>query len=147
MGFYTNNDIQTIPAGGSAVFTVTAIRDTTGNIKHSDGESTFLLSGGPNKRNTCPCCNQPCKQYPVNFGANIAIPEGGTVGEISVAIAVNGAVVPASNMIVPPAAVEEYYNVSREMPIPIWCGCCQTVTIVNTSDQAILMQDATLEIG
>jgi len=50
-------------------------------------------------------------------------------------------------MIVTPAAVEEYFNVSREMPVPIWCGCCQTVTITNTSDQAILMQNATLEIA
>jgi hypothetical protein len=82
----------------------------------------------------------------VNFGANIAIPTGGTVGQISLAIAVNGAVVPASTMIVTPAAVDEFFNVSREMPVAIFCGCCQSVSIVNTSGQPITVQNATIEI-
>lgn len=146
MGFYINDSVQTIAPGASAVF-YTSVRDRSGNIHFADGTGAFSLSGGPNRRSKCPCCNDPCKEYAVNFGANIAIPTGGTVGDISVAIAVNGAAVPASTMIVTPAAVEEYFNVSREMPVPIWCGCCQTVTITNTSDQAILMQNATLEIA
>lgn len=144
MGFYININEQTIPAGGSAIFTTTVIRDPS--VKHNDGEGSFLLSGGPNKRNVCPCKGSPCKLYPINFGANIAIPEGGTVEAISVAIAVNGSTVPASTMIVTPAAVEQYFNISREMPVGIFCGCCQTVTITNTSTQPILMQNATLEI-
>ena len=111
-----------------------------------DGSGSFMLSGGPNRRRTCPCCNAPCKQYPVNFGANIAIPTGGTVGPISVAFSVGGSTVPASTMEVTPAAVEEYFLISREMPVAIFCGCCQTVTVTNTSDQAILMKNATIEI-
>lgn len=147
MAFYTAIDAQVIEPNASAVFTATSIADSTGNVKHADGTSTFTLSGGPNKKKTCPCCNtQPCKQYPVNFGANIAINTGGTVGEISVAFAVNGSAIPVSTMAVTPAAVEEYFNVSREIPVPIWCGCCQSVTITNTSNQAILMRNASIEI-
>ena len=146
MGFYINDSVQTIAPGTTAVF-YTSVRDRSGNIHFADGTGAFSLSGGPNRRSSCPCCKDPCKEYAVNFGANIAIPTGGTVGDISVAIAVGGAPVPASTMIVTPAAVEEYFNVSREMPVPIWCGCCQTVTITNTSDQDILMQHATLEIA
>lgn len=146
MAFYINNDAQTVADNGSVVFDTTVIRDTSGNVRHSDGTSTFLLSGGPNRRRTCCCQGDPCKQYPVNFGANIAIPTGGTVGQISLAIAVNGAVVPASTMIVTPAAVGEFFNVSREMPVAIFCGCCQSVSIVNTSGQPITVQNATIEI-
>lgn len=146
MGFYTAIDEQTIQPGQSVIFTLTQIRDTSGNVKHSDGTGSFVLSGGPNKRQCCPCCNAPCKQYPVNFGANIAIPTGGTVDPITVAFSVGGAVVPASIMESTPTAIEQYNNISREMPVAIFCGCCQTVTVTNTSDQAILMKNATIEI-
>lgn len=146
MGFYTAIDEQTIQSGQSVIFTLTQIRDASGNVKHSDGTGSFVLSGGPNKRQCCTCCNAPCKQYPVNFGANIAIPTGGTVGPISVAFSVGGSTVPASAMEVTPAAVEQYFNISREMPVAIFCGCCQTVTVTNTSDQAIIMKNATIEI-
>lgn len=147
MGFYTANNVQTIAPNGSVVFDTVAIKDTTGKIKFTEGSSVFGLSGGANKRNICPCCNNtPCKQFPINFGANIAIPTGGTAGEISIAFAVNGATVPVSTMIATPAAVEEFRNVSCEIPVPIWCGCCQYVTVVNLSDQPILMKNAHIEI-
>lgn len=147
MIFCTANNVQTIAPNGSAVFDTTVIRDTTGSVKFAEGSSVFGLSGGANKRNTCPCCDTPCKQFPTNFGANIAIPTGGTVGEISVAFAVNGSALPVSTMTVTPAAVENFENISCEIPVPIWCGCCQYVTITNLSDQPILMRNAHIEIG
>ena len=78
----------------------------------------------------------------MDFGANIAIPTGGTVGPISVALTIDGATVPASTMTVTPAAVEEYFNVSRAINADIWNGCCESVAIRNTSDQPILVQQA-----
>lgn len=147
MAFYSTNEVQTIAPGASVVFNLTQIPDMSGDIMHQDGTSSFMLSGGPSRRRTCPCCNkQSCRQYLVNFGANVAIATGETVGPISVAISVNGATVPASTMITTPTAVDAYENISREMPVPIFCGCCQSVTITNTSDAAITMQNATLEI-
>ena len=58
------------------------------------------------------------------------------------AIMIDGATIPSSQMIVTPAAVEEYFNVSRAINVPIWRGCCESVSIRNTSDQPILVQNA-----
>ena len=49
---------------------------------------------------------------------------------------------PPSDMIITPAAVEEYFNVSRAVNAQIWAGCCETITIRNTSPQPILVQNA-----
>lgn len=78
-------------------------------------------------------------------GANIAIPTGGTAGEISVAIALDGTALPSTIMSVTPAAVEEYFSVGRETSVEIWRGCCQTVTIQNVSDQPILVRNAIVD--
>lgn len=85
--------------------------------------------------------------YDAEFGANIAIPTGGTVESISVAITVDGATVPSSQMIVTPAAVEEFFNVSRSVAIPIFKGCCETVAVRNTSEQPILVQNANIKFS
>lgn len=145
-GFYTNDAVQTIQPGASAIFSVTAISDDSGRVGHLNGTGIFELAGGQRRKSCCCCNRQWCRQYPASFSANIAIPTGGTVGAISVALSVGGGTVPASTMIVTPAAVEEYFNISVDMPVPVLCGCCQTFTVTNTSDQPILMQNASLEI-
>lgn len=131
----------TIPAGGDFVFSLAPVPCTRGYIRHRADSSDFLLSGQVPGRCTCGCnCNQSA-QYLVDFGANIAIPTGGTVGPISVALTINGSVVQTSTMIVTPAAVEEYQNISRAIHVPVWCDCgCATLTVRNTSDQDILAQ-------
>lgn len=106
-----------------------------------DGSGNFLLSGWV-PQNVCGRVNNA--RYLVGFGANIAIPEGGTVGAISVAIAIDGSTEQETTMIVTPAAVEEYFNVGRQANIPIWRNCCETVSIRNTSDQPILMMNANI---
>ncbi len=82
----------------------------------------------------------------MDFGANIAVPTGGTAEEISLGIAINGVTIPASEMTVTPAAVEEFFNVSREITADIWAGCCEVVSVRNLSDQPILMRNATIDI-
>lgn len=143
-GFYTNDAIQTIQPGASAVFNTVVSNDDVG---HVDGTGSFILSGGPKRPQRCGCCDkQACKRYSVSFGANIAIPEGETPVPISVAILVSGGTVPASTMIVTPAAVEEYFNVSTDILVPIVCGCCQSVTVTNLSTIPINMQNASITI-
>ena len=83
-------------------------------------------------------------RYLIDFGANIAIHTGETVGPISVAITIDGATLPSSQMTVTPAAVEEFFNVSRAITLGVWNGCCQTITIRNTSDIPILVQNANI---
>lgn len=137
---YSANAVQTIPPGGSFIFTETPSPCTRGFVRHRDGSGSFLLSGWT-PRKSCGCRSKSAKYF-VDFGANIAIPEGGTVEPISVAIAIDGSIVPATSMIVTPAAVDEYFNVSRASGVDIWNGCCETVTFVNTSTQPILAQNA-----
>ena len=127
MAEYSANAVQTVNPGESIVFTDAPVPCTRGLVRHRDETGSFLLRGDVTL---------------IDFGANIAIPEGGTVEAISVAITIDGATIPASDMIVTPAAVEQYFNVSRAVNAQIWSGCCETVTVRNTSSQPILVQNA-----
>lgn len=141
MAEYSANAVQTVNPGETIVFTEAPSPCGRGFVRHRDDTGSFLLSGW------VPCfgCFGPrSAEYLVDFGANIAIPEGGTVGPISVAIAIDGTTVSSTQMIVTPAAAGDYFNVSRAATIPIWNGCCETVSIRNTSDQPILVQNANI---
>lgn len=138
---YSAIAVQTINPGESAIFTEAPVPCRRGFVRHRDGSGNFLLSGWV-PQNVCGRVNNA--RYLVGFGANIAIPEGGTVGAISVAIAIDGSTEQETTMIVTPAAVEEYFNVGRQANIPIWRNCCETVSIRNTSDQPILMMNANI---
>jgi len=148
MAEYSANAIQIVNTGESIVFTETPVPCLRGLVRHRDDTGSFLLSGYVpyGWYNGCACCNcsNNSANYLVDFGANISIPTGGTVGPISVAITIDGTTVNSSTMIVTPAAVDEYFNVSRAINVPIWRGCCETVTVRNTSDQPIQVQNANI---
>lgn len=137
MAEYSANAVQTVNPGESIVFTDAPVPCNRGFVRHRDGSGSFLLSG------YMPCgkCGSNAT-YLVDFGANIAVPTGQTVGAISVALSIDGSTEPASTMIVTPAAVEEYFNVSRAINVQVWRGCCETVSIRNTSEIPILVQNA-----
>lgn len=143
MAEYSANALQTVNPGETVVFTEAPDPCRRGLVRHRDGTGSFLLSGWvPNIGCGCRCRRQRSAEYLVDFGANIAIPTGETVGPISVALTIDGATIPASQMIVTPAAVEEFFNVSRAINAQIWNGCCESVAIRNTSDIPILVQNA-----
>ncbi len=143
MAEFSNDARQIINPGASAVFTVTVEPCRYGLVRHRAGAGNFLLSGYVSPT-ACRCVKSA--KYFVDFGANIAVPEGQTVGPISVAISLDGANVPATEMIVTPAAVEDFFNVSRAANIDVWRGCCETVTITNTSTIPIAMTNANIVI-
>lgn len=145
MAEFTANALQTVNPGESVIFTASPQPCERGFVKHTDDTGNFLLSGWVPTRYGCRCKGKNA-EYLVNFGANIAIPTGGEVEAISVAIALDGSTLPASTMIVTPAAVEEFFNVSRAINAAVWNGCCQTVTVRNTSEQPILVQNANIII-
>ena len=128
--------IQTVAANQNVLFTDTV---TNGNcsITHRAGSGLVTLRG------TTTQCRA---RYKVSFGGNIAIPTGGTVEAIQVALAIDGEGLASSTMIVTPAAVEEYFNVFGAMFIDVPKGCCLTVSVTNTSTQDILVQNANLII-
>ena len=142
MAEYSANAVQVVNPGETIIFTNGPEPCTRGFVRHRDDTGNFLLSGWlPASR--CNCRNRNA-MYLVDFGANISIPTGGTVGAISVAISVDGTTIPTSSMEVTPAAVDEDSNVSRAINVPIWAGCCESVSVRNTSDQPIQVKEANI---
>ena len=141
MAEWSANAQQTVNPGETVIFTENPVPGRLGLVRHRDGTGIFLLKG----LSGCPC--NPSTNYLVQFGANIAIPTGGTVGPISLALAIDGNTVPATQMTITPAAVEEFGNVAVSANVSVWCGCCENFSVRNISDQPILVQNANLIIS
>ena len=126
MAEFIYNDVQLIQPGASALLQ-TAIGCNRGYVLHRPGSGILTLRG---------IINNPCSKfarYRVAFDGNIAIPEGGTAGEIQLAIAIDGEVVPTSIATATPTAVEAYWNVNGFAIIDVPAGCCYTVSVENAS--------------
>ena len=144
MAEWTNDAAQVVAPGESVIFAENPVPCNAGLVWNREGTGLFELKGyTPNKRMCC-CQPEPSAIYLVDFGANIAIPDGGTVGPISLAITLGGATIPASTMIVTPAAAEQYFNVSRAINALVRKGCCETLTVRNTSAIPVLVQNANI---
>lgn len=128
------NALQTVPANQNVYFTDTVVCGGP-SMTHRDDSGLVTLRG---------LTNQCRARFRVAFGGNIAVPAGGTVGPISLAIAIDGEAVQATTMIVTPAAVEEFFNVFSAVFVDVPRGCCVTVSVRNTSTQAIEVQNANL---
>ena len=134
MAEYTANAIQTVAVNQDILFTDDPVRGNN-SIMHREGSGLVTLRGI-----TCQCK----ARFRIFFGANIAVPEGGTASVISASIAISGEAIPTSSMIVTPAAVDEYFNVSASLFIDVPAGCCTNISVKNTSDQAINVQNANI---
>ena len=118
------NPIQEVALNAPILFD-TSIPCNRGNVYHEGNTGNFILKGASNNGN---CCNQYA-QYQVTFNGNIAIPEGGTVGPIAVALAVNGEPRLTSRAIITPAAVEEFGNVTSTAIIKVHRCCCFSLSV------------------
>lgn len=147
MAEYSNNSLQTVNPGETVIFTEAPVPCRRGLVRHRDDTGSFLLVGYLPRQGGCRCNRERDANYLVDFGANIAIPTGGTVEEISLALTVDGSSVPASTMIVTPAAVEQFFNVSRAINVSVFCNCCESLAVRNTSTQPILVQNANIIIS
>ena len=119
MAEYLANATQLVDLNQPIVFTA-SIPCNRGNVIHEDETGIFIL-----RSNTTGCF----ARYQVVFNGNIAVPTGGTVGPIAVAITVNGEARPTSRAIVTPAAVEEYNNVTSTAIITVPKGCCFSIGV------------------
>ena len=128
------NALQTVAANQNVYFTDT-ITGGSMSISHRSNSGLVSLFGNTNQ----------CRaRFKVTFGANIAIPEGETVGPVTLAIAIDGEAVQSTTMIVTPAAVEEYFNVASAVFLDVPKNCCLQVAVRNSSTQDILVQNANL---
>lgn len=132
----TANSVQTVATGQNILYTDTVV---AGNqcILHREGSGIVKLRG---------LTNQCRARFKITFNGNIAIPTSGTVGAISAAIAISGEPVTATNMIVTPAAGENYFNIASVTFVDVPSGCCTDISVKNTSTQNILVQNANLII-
>lgn len=119
MAEYLANVEQSVDLNNPIIFTA-SIPCTKGYIYHEDETGIFILRG---------ITNNCFARYQVTFNGNIAIPTGGAVTPIAVAIAVNGEPRITSRAIVTPAAVEEYNNVTSTAIITVPKGCCFTLSV------------------
>ena len=125
MAEFTSTTIQTVAAGQNLPLTETAIKGSN-CINHRAGAGNVTLRGLTNQ----------CKAlFKVSFGGNIAIPTGGTVGAISVALAVGGEALNSATAI---------SNVFTAVFVEVPRGCCVTVALKNTSTQAISIANSNL---
>lgn len=134
MAEYTANTLQTVEENQNVLLTDAVVYGNN-SIVHRDGSGLITLRGI-----TCQCR----ARFRISFGANIAIPTGGTVEAISLAIAINGEPVQTTTMIETPAAVEEFSNVFSAIFIDVPANCCSQISVRNTSGQAIDVQNANL---
>ena len=129
MAEYTYNPIQSVSPNQQVLLNTTR-GCPKGYVIHREGSGIATLRG---------IVNNPCNnfaRYQVTFNGNIALPTGATVGEISLAIAIDGEPIQTSRARYTPAAVEQYGNVTSTAIITVPKGCCFNVSVENTSESA-----------
>lgn len=134
MAEYTSAAVQVVAAGQNVLLTETAVAGKP-CIVHRTGSGIVTLRG---------LTNQNKARFKVSFGANIAIPTGGTVEAISASLAINGEPLNSATAIVTPAAAENYFNIYVAAFIEVPRGCCVTIAVENSSTQAISVSNSNL---
>jgi hypothetical protein len=139
MAEYLANPVQNVALNAPVIFTA-SIPCTKGYVYHEDETGIFILRG---------ITNNCFARYQVTFNGNIAIPEGGAVTPIAVAIAVNGEPRLTSRAIITPAAVDEYGNVTSTALITVPKGCCFSLSVRYvdaTADDAAVTPTPSIEV-
>ena len=119
------NEVQPVALNQAAVLN-NSIECRKGYVIHENGSGLIILRG---------ITNQCFATYQVTFNGNIAIPEGGTVpdGGIAMAITVNGEPRLTSRAIYVPAAAGDanYGNITSTAIIKVPKGCCFSLSVEN----------------
>ena len=126
---FVRNEVQTVQPN-QAVLLDGSLWTNRRYLFHLEGSGIVTLRG---------IVNNPYVEYAVyqvTFNGNIAIPTGGTVGAIAIALARNGEAIQTSRAIVTPAAVEQYFNVTSTDYIVVPRGCCFDISVENVSEAA-----------
>ena len=119
MAEYTYNAVQNVALNGPIIFNA-SIPCNRGYIFHDDESGVFILKG---------VTNNCFARYQVTYNGNIAVPEGGEVTPIAVAISESGESRLTSRAIYSPTEVDTYGNVTSTAIITVPKGCCFTVSV------------------
>lgn len=146
---YSANALQLVQPNASVIFTESPVPCNRGLIYHRDESGLFRLASpglmGVSCCRRCCCSDFPSALYQCAFHCNISVPTGGTIGPIQLSLFVDGELDPSSTMLFTPAAVSEFGNVGADIIVAVPCICrCSTVSVRNTSTQAINVQNANI---
>lgn len=136
MAEYLANTAQAVALNAPIVFTA-SIPCTRGYVYHEDETGIFILRG---------CTSNCFARYQVTFNGNVAIPEGGAVTPIAVALSVNGEQRPTSRAIFTPNAVDVYGNVTSTAIITVPKGCCFNLAVDYVSADPATTPTPTIEV-
>jgi hypothetical protein len=146
MAEFTYNPVQLVEPNQNVILN-NSIPCTKGYVFHRNESGIVILRGIVN--NSC----NTFARYQVTFNGNIAVPEDGTVGPISVSLALDGEPLQTSMAIVTPTVAGAYFNVTSTAFITVPKGCCFSLSVENTSPSgtttpapAINVQNANLVI-
>lgn len=124
MAEFTKNEVQVVQPNQQVTLNTT-IGCPKGYVLHREGSGIVTMRG---------ITNNCFARYQATFNANIAIPDGGTVNPIAIAVAIDGEPVLTSKAIFTPAAAGDYGNVTSTAIITVPRGCCFNVSVENVSD-------------
>jgi hypothetical protein len=116
---YLANAVQSVNLNAPIIFTA-SIPCRRGYVYHEDETGIFILRG---------ITNQCFATYQVTYNGNIAIPEGGTVTPIAIAVSVNGEPRPTSRAVFVPTTEGTYGNVTSTCIVKVPKNCCFSLSI------------------
>ena len=122
--------IQQVAAGQNAILDTDVIKSRC--VSHRTGSGLICV-----ENSGCDC--RPAR-YKVFVKANIAIPTGGTVGAISLGIALNGEIVQSSIATVTPAAAGDEFSMATEEIVNAG-KCPVNIAVRNPNTQTIQVSD------
>lgn len=126
-------NLQTVNAGGSVVFN-NVIVHTGCAEKHRTNSAILTLA--------CP------GRYLVTFSGNVAIPTGGTPGEITFALSQEGEALDGATMRATPTVAEAFFNISTQHYVDVGktCSgaCCQNISVRLLSADPVTVDNANI---
>lgn len=118
MAKYLTSADATVALNGTIPFNVVSIPCNKGCVTPV-ATGILTLSGNTGNR---------FARYEVDLQANVAVPTGGAVTPLALAITLNGAIIPDSVAIVTPSAVEDVWHINTSTTVTVPCGCCLSVS-------------------
>lgn len=119
MAEYLANAPQAVALNGTVLFTA-SIPCNKGFVFHEDETGVFILRG------VTPNC---FARYQLTFNGNVAVPEGGDITPVSLAISIQGEPRATSQAIFTPQAVDEFGNLTSTAIITVPRGCCLSASV------------------
>lgn len=139
MAEYIANAVQNVSLNEPIEFTA-SIPCTKGCVYHEDGTGIFTLKG---------ITSNCFARYQLTFNGNVAIPTGGAISPVAVAIAVQGEPRLSSRAVFTPQAVDKFGNLTSTAIVTVPKGCCFSASVRYvdaTTDNTAVDPTPTIEV-